>query len=110
VPAALAAEAAAQQGSFDEMYQQLFLTHTEWAGTDEAAATFRTMAEDLGLDMAAYDAAIEDPATLDRIEVDYTAGVGLGVESTPTIFIDGERLDLQSVDDIEAGIQAALED
>ena len=109
-PAALAAEAAAQQGRFEDMYQRLFETHSDWAGTDDAPEAFRGFAEDLGLDMAAYDAAIADPATGDRIEADYEAGVALGVESTPTIFIDGQRLDLSHVDDIGAGIEAALAD
>ncbi|GAA2173035.1 hypothetical protein GCM10009846_13360 [Agrococcus versicolor] len=109
-PAAIAAEAAAQQGQFEAMYQRLFETHTDWAGTEDADATFRTFAEDLGLDMEAYDAAVADPATGDRVELDYEAGVALGVQSTPTILIDGEVLELQTVDDIEAGIQAALED
>ncbi|QCR19151.1 DsbA family protein [Agrococcus sp. SGAir0287] len=109
-PAALAAEAAAQQGEFEAMYQRLFETHSDWAGTDDAAATFRGFAEELGLDMAAYDAAIADPATGDRIEADYEAGVALGVQSTPTIFIDGQRLELSHVDDIGAGIDAALAD
>lgn len=109
-PAALAAEAAAEQGQFEAMYQRLFETHTDWAGTEEAAAPFRTFAEDLGLDMEAYDAAVADPATGDRVELDYDAGVTLGVQSTPTIFIDGQMLDLQNVGDIQAGIEAALAD
>lgn len=109
-PAALAAEAAAQQGQFEVMYQRLFETHSDWAGTDDAAATFRGFAEDLGLDMDAYDAAVADPATGDRIEADYEAGVALGVQSTPTIYIDGEQLELTQIDDIEAGIEAALAD
>ena len=109
-PAALAAEAAAQQGEFEAMYQRLFETHTDWAGTDDAAETFRGFAEDLGLDMAAYDAAVADPATGDRIEADYEAGVALGVQSTPTIFIDGQQLELSHVDDIGEGIEAALAD
>lgn len=109
-PAALAAEAAAQQGEFEAMYQRLFETHSDWAGTDDAAETFRGFAEDLGLDMDAYDAAVADPATGDRIEADYEAGVALGVQSTPTIYIDGQQLELSHVDDIEAGIEAALAD
>lgn len=109
-PAALAAEAAAQQGQFEAMYQRLFETHTDWAGTEDAAATFRELAEELGLDMDAYDAAIVDAATGDRVQADYDAGVALGVQSTPTIFIDGEMLELTNVDDIEAGIEAALAD
>ncbi|HET8868099.1 MAG TPA: DsbA family protein, partial [Agrococcus sp.] len=78
------------------------------AGTEDAAATFRGYAEELGLDMAAYDEAVASEATADRIALDYRAGVELGVQSTPTFFVDGEMVELQSLDDVEAAIEAAL--
>ena len=109
-PAALAAEAAAEQGEFEAMYQRLFETHDDWVGTEDAAAEFRTFAEDLGLDMDAYDAAVASEATADRVQLDYEAGIELGVQSTPTIYIDGQMLELQQLSDIEAGIQAALDE
>lgn len=107
--AAVAVEAAAQQGQFEAMYQRMFETQAEWgeARTSEAAR-FRGFAEGLGLDMAAFDAAVADPATLQRVERDFSAGVELGVDSTPSIFIDGEPLELTRLEDIEAGIQSAL--
>lgn len=109
VTAAVAVEASAQQGAFEAMYQRMFETQSEW-GEQQAseAARFRAYAEDLGLDMAAYDAAVADPATLARIEQDFQAGAALGVDRTPTIFIDGERLELSQLSDIETAIQAAL--
>lgn len=111
VTSALAAEAAAQQGAFAEMLALLFERQDEWAGvTTSQADVFRGYAEELGLDMEAYDAAIADPETLARVQLDVDAAIALGVDSTPTIFIDDERLDLQDIGDIEAGIQAALED
>jgi protein-disulfide isomerase len=109
VPAAIAAEAAAQQGSFAQMHTKLFDTQDEWSGTADGEATFRGYAEELGLDMAAFDAAVEDPATLDRVAFDANAAIALGVQSTPTFYVDGERLDVVSFDDLETAIQAALE-
>ncbi len=108
VPAALAAEAAAQQGEFEAMHATLFERQQEWAGTDDAAAAFRGYAEELGLDLAAYDAAVADPATLERVQLDADAAVALGVQSTPTFFVDGEQVELQRYDDVETAIQAAL--
>lgn len=107
--AALAAEAAAQQGQLDAMYTMLFDTRAQWAATPTSeAARFRGFAEQLGLDMAAYDAAVASQATADRIEFDVQAGQALGVASIPSIVIDGQWLSLRSVADIEAGIVAAL--
>lgn len=107
VPAAAAAEAAAQQGQFEAMHNRIFETQEQWSGTD-AAATFRGYAEELGLDMAAYDAAVSAEETADRIALDSRAGVEAGVASTPTFYIDGVQLELQNFDDLEAAIEAAL--
>lgn len=109
VNAALAVEAAAQQGAFEAMYQRMFETQSEWGERQASEADrFRGYAEDLGLDVAAYDAAVSDPATLARIEQDFQAGAELGVDRTPTIFVDGERLELSQLSDIETAIQAAM--
>ncbi|WP_435746939.1 DsbA family protein [Microbacterium sp. PMB16] len=107
--AALAAEAAAQQDRFEDMYHALFETQTEWAHSDvETPAAFRSIAEDLGLDMAAYDAAIADPATLERVQADKADGEKLGVSSTPSFFIDGVQVELQEWDDLEQAIDTAV--
>ncbi|MFD5766368.1 DsbA family protein [Streptomyces sp. NPDC127049] len=108
--AALAVEAAAQQGEFETMYAKLFATQKEWGESKESkAALFRTYAEALGLDMARYDTALKAPATLQRIKADQQDGLGLGVQGTPTFFIDGMRIQLpQSYEEFRAVIDAKL--
>jgi protein-disulfide isomerase len=107
--AALAAEAAAQQDRFEDMYHRLFETQAEWGEAQESRADlFRGFAEELGLDMAAYDAAVADPSTAERVESDFQEGRALGVSSTPTFFVDGEIAELQEWDDLENAIQAAV--
>lgn len=107
--AAVAAEAAAQQDRFEDMYVRLFETQAEWGEAQESRADlFRGFAEEIGLDMAAYDAAVADPATAERVELDFEEGQALGVSSTPTFFLDGELLELQEWDDLENAIQAAV--
>ena len=107
--AAVAAEAAAQQGQLEGMYHRLFETQIEWGEARVShAALFRSFAEDLGLDMAAYDAAVEDPATRERVELDFNEGRELGVASTPTFFINGDKLEMQYWDDLENAIEAAV--
>lgn len=107
--AAIAAEAAAQQDRFEEMYHRLFETQAEWGEVQESRADlFRGFAEELGLDMAAYDAAVADPSTTVRVNLDLEEGRALGVSSTPTFFVDGEPVELQEWDDLENAIQAAL--
>ncbi|GAA1937880.1 hypothetical protein GCM10009689_18130 [Brevibacterium antiquum] len=111
VNAALAAEAAAEQGEFEAMYQRLFDTAEEWGHQETSQRkAFDKYAQDLGLDMDKYTAAYDDPATLERIEQSQKDGQTLGVTGTPTFFLDGQKLEPQSVTDLEEAFDAALQD
>ncbi|ANY05289.1 DsbA family protein [Pseudonocardia sp. HH130630-07] len=107
-PSAVAAEAAHRQGRFVAMYERLFQTQQNWAGSADAATVFRGYAQDLGLDMAAYDAAVADPATLDAVRADQAAGEAAGVGGTPAIFVNGELVEVDSVQDITDALDAAV--
>lgn len=111
VNAALAAEAAAEQGEFEAMYHRLFETAEQW-GHQEASQreTFFGYAEDLGLDMDRFESVYDDPATLERIEQSQRDGQALGVQGTPTFFLDGQLLQPESVTDLEEAFDAALQD
>lgn len=95
--AALAAEAAAQQDKYQEMAAKLFETQPQWGERQDSQATlFRTYALELGLDMARYDAAVADQATKDRIAQDVADGKALGITGTPTFFLNGKKLTLNT--------------
>ncbi len=109
VNAALAVEAAAQQGRLEDMYTILYRSQAEWGEKQESQAElFRGIAEELGFDMEAYDAAIADPATAARVELDRGDAEGLGLQGTPSFFLNGEPLELTSAEDVTAAIDAAL--
>jgi protein-disulfide isomerase len=95
--AALAVEAAAQQGKYGQMYAKMFETQPQWGEKqDSQAPLFRTFAQELGLGLAAYDAAVADEKTRERIRKDVADGTALGVTGTPTFFLNGEKLVLSS--------------
>ena len=103
--AALAAEAAAQQGEFETMYHRLFETQSEWGGaTEPDPAGFRAIAEQIGLDMAAYDKAVDDPATAERVRRDRSEGTFLEVEQPPRFFVDGQKVTITRWGDLEKAI------
>lgn len=107
--AAVAVEAAAQQGLFEPMYQRTFETQAGWGERQESqAGLFREFADDLGLDLDAYDRAVADPATLDRVRRDQADGVAAGVQGTPTFFVNGTRLMPESLDDLRVALDVAL--
>ena len=109
VDAALAFEAAAAQGAAPEMYEVLFATQQQWSpATGSQAAAFRGLAADLGLDLDAYDRVVADPATLERIALDRADAVGLGLQGTPSFFVDGEPAAIASFDELRTLIEARL--
>lgn len=105
--AALAVEASAQQGKYEQMAARLFETQTQWGGQQESQApVFRGYAQELGLDLARYDAAVADEKTRERIRKDAADGAALGVTGTPTFFLNGKKLVL----DTEAEFRQLLTD
>lgn len=94
-------------GKYEQMAAKLLKTQPQWGEKqDSQAALFRTFAQDLGLDLAAYDAVVADEKTEDRIRRDVTDGTALGVTGSPTFFLDGEKLILNS----EEGFRQKLTD
>jgi protein-disulfide isomerase len=107
--AAIAVEAAAGQGRFEQMYSRMFETQSEWGEQQESRAPlFRQFAEEIGLDMELYDDAVADPATAERVASDFDDGRELGVQSTPSFFVNDRLLRLTSFDDLRIAIEAEL--
>lgn len=110
VTAAIAVEAAAQQGAFESMYRKMFENQEAWGHTEASRkATFLQYASELGLNVAAFEQAVDDPATLARVQRDVDDGTALGVNATPTIFINGVATEpMPSYESLSATIDAVL--
>lgn len=109
--AARAVEAAAQQGQLEAMYRKMFDTQAQWGEKQTPADdVFRGFAQELGLDMATFDTAYADPATAARVQLDVADGRALGVQGTPTFFLNGERIQPHSQQDLAAAFDKALEE
>ncbi len=110
VNAAVAVEAAARQNMLQPMYALLFETQATWGekGDVSQAPLFRLIAEQIGLDMAQYDADVKDPSVFQQIQNDFDEGVALGVKSTPTFFLNDRMLELGSYEELRTEIEAEL--
>ncbi len=84
--AARAAEAARKQGKFWEMHDLLFdnQTHLEPDDIDRYA-------QQLHLDMDRFHTDVQSEDVQQSIEADKAEGHRVGIEGTPTMFIDGHR-------------------
>jgi protein-disulfide isomerase len=87
LPAALAAEAAREQGRFWPMHDALF-AHQQALGPDD----LETRAREIGLDLARFRASLTGAAARARVDQDQRLGATLGVEGTPAFFINGRLL------------------
>jgi protein-disulfide isomerase len=83
LPAAEAAMCAGDQNAYWPYHEKLFASET--LGTD----TYKQYAQDLGLDMTAFEDCITNHKFQQAIQEDSDFAVNLGVRSTPTFFING---------------------
>jgi len=70
------------------MHDWLFANQSSWAGAANAAAQFRNQALALGADGTKYDACLTAPGTSAAIQRDQAEGANLGVQGTPSFFIN----------------------
>lgn len=107
--AARAVESAARQGEFEAMYQRMYETQASWGEVREPHDDlFRGFADELGLDLEQYDADYASEEVAARVQRDVEDGKTLGVQGTPTFFVDGRPFRPQTVDDFTTVLDEAL--
>lgn len=106
--AARAAEAAGAQDKFWEMHDMLFERQGEWSGALKARDRFVKYAQELGLDTDKFDTDLTSSNIEDRIALDKGDGQALGVNSTPTILINGQVTNARTLEALKAEIDALL--
>lgn len=87
MPAARAAEAAGEQGKFWEMHDRIFENQRDLKESD-----FDLFAEQLGLDVAQFDQAMNSPASLGKVMDDIQNAKDLKVSAMPAVFLDSRQL------------------
>jgi protein-disulfide isomerase len=92
VPAAIAAEAANQQGKFWLMSDKLYQTQDIWGTVDNPNDLFVGYAKELGLDEGKFKASLNDQQVKDKVNKDKTDGYTAGVNGTPTFYFNGSKL------------------
>ena len=97
--AAVAAEAAHDQGRFWDMHDILF-TGQEQLGREN----LRQYARALGLDMDRFNGEFASDDQLARITTDVRGALEAGVRGTPALFIDGRALRGYGIEDLMAAV------
>ncbi len=86
--AAEAAEEAGRQGQFWPMHRLLYINQRLLQRED-----LQRYASGLGLDMAAFTAALDERTHKDKVRDSFRQGIRARVQGTPTFFINGTRYD-----------------
>lgn len=105
--AAVATEAAGQQGRYWEMQELLFARQPEWGESQQPELeAFVRYAGELGLDVERFDSDIRDPRLLAKVERDLQDARAVGAAGTPTFFVNGQLVEEFS----ESALRSAVED
>jgi len=92
---AQAAEVAAEAGKFWEMHDRLFEEQAVWStlkSEDEVIAKLAEYAQELGIDKKSFMERIVSDKVKTAVAEDATAATRIGVNATPTLYINGQKV------------------
>jgi protein-disulfide isomerase len=90
--AALASEAAGLQGRFWEMHDLLYREQSVWTKASDVPTLFNSYAGILGLNIDRFKKDMESDQAKERVKSDQRQAAALGVQSTPTIFLNNQAV------------------
>jgi protein-disulfide isomerase len=101
--AAEAAEAAREQGKYWE-YIAVLMRNQSSLGVEK----LKSFASELGLDRSRFDSALDSGKFAEMVQRDVEDGMKLGLTGTPSLFINGRRVNARSYEELKATVDAAL--
>ncbi len=95
---AYAVEAAGKQNKFWEMHDKVYETQNDWSEASIAKATdiFVGYASSLGLNTDQFKKDMAGSEVKKKVDQDYQDGISLGVNATPTFYLEGRKMVLPS--------------
>lgn len=95
--AARAAEAAGLQGKFWEMHDMIYEHQKDWHEAFDVRPIFEGYAKNVGLEVDQFNRDNTNEIVERRIFLDGKRGHSLGVQGTPTVFLNGKEVPFQSL-------------
>jgi protein-disulfide isomerase len=108
-PAARAAEAAGQQGKFFEFHDKLFENQETWSRSPNPTAFFMRYAEEVGIDVNQFRRQLRSSILRDEVRADATEARSLELTGTPTFFLNGQRMQIETYQDFFDQIARAID-
>jgi protein-disulfide isomerase len=107
--AAEAAECAGDQGRFWDYHDTLYASQNGENHGTFSTAHLKQFATTIALDQGAFNRCLDTHKYLSRVQLETQAGVKLGVNSTPTLLINGQRVGLTTSRDPVETIRLAVQ-
>ncbi|HEX8903673.1 MAG TPA: DsbA family protein, partial [Longimicrobiaceae bacterium] len=82
-----------EQGKFWEYHDILFARQSEWAFDKDPAEKMAGYAQQAGLDAGKFEQCVRSDRYAREVSESYQLGQSLGVQGTPTIFVNGRKMD-----------------
>ncbi len=102
----LAAHCAGEQNAYFEMHRELFNLAPQLS-----PESIKSAARSIKLNQSKFEACLANSANMDqKINDNIEQALELGINSTPTLLINGKPLNARSYDDIQNAIQSALKE
>lgn len=92
IDASYAAEAAEKQNKFNEMSDLLFKNQEEWGKSSNPKEYFIKLAQELNLNIDQFKKDVNSPDVKNKVQGDMASGDKLGINQTPTLFVNGRKL------------------
>ncbi len=97
--ASYAAEAAGKQGKYFEMHDKLYENQDKWSESNEFKTIVSGYASELGLDVSKFDTDMQSADVQSKIDEDLSSGRKAMVNSTPTFFLNGTKMQISTFED-----------
>ncbi|HEV7587181.1 MAG TPA: DsbA family protein [Longimicrobium sp.] len=110
---ARAGRCANQQGKFWEMHGMIFGRQRQWSFDPDAAAQFVEYARTIpGMDAGKFEQCVRSDQFQKEVSESAQLGQSLGVQGTPTLFVNGRRIDPlpESYSELEAQVRRIAPD
>jgi len=110
--AAIAAEAAGLQDKFWEMHDLLYREQSVWSKATDVRTLFNSYAGIIGLDIERFKKDMDGDKAKERVEADQKHANLLGIQNTPTIFLNNKAIDPKNLnpDSLRAATEAAVKE
>ncbi len=110
-------EAAGEQGKYWEMMDKMFENQDQWGEIHgpgphpvrpEPTSLFEKWAGEIGLNIEQLRASSQEKKHMEKVDRDAADGRKLGVRGTPTIFVNGRRLNRLDPDQLRAMVETEM--